>query len=250
MKPCAALLIALLLLPAAYADDAIEQDVSSLLEGMDTSAIDGNQSRKGSGSGNTAAPGGVLMTFDFSYGSESGLYGPMRFNMTKRNLKKLERALAKDRAKLASAGNMSMKIFVRIEMNTQLINKLKSHPNFKSGHGCVIYFDVAELYEKANTDPEYNRQLLLAAARTMGDRSLEAAVQSGSLGGGVASAVTSGVQNSVKSNIQNSVRSSVSTSVQQSVQNTINSAVSGGNGSESTPNSQQGQGGNGGGGAI
>ena len=112
---------------------------------------------------------------------------------------------------------MSMKVFVRIEKNRQLISKLKSHPNFSRGRGCEIYFDVAELYEKANTDPAYNRELLMAAARTMGDNSLEAAVASGNLGGSVDGSVKDGVKSSVQTSVQNSVRSSVRSSVQRSV---------------------------------
>ena len=57
---------------------------------MDTSAIDGTAGSGTTGETKKTGNNGVLMTFDFSYGAESGLYGPIRFNLTKRDLKKME----------------------------------------------------------------------------------------------------------------------------------------------------------------
>ena len=216
------LLLFTLLLPLAYADDAIEQDVSRLYAGMDTSALDNPaQNDSGSTSDNPASTANGILHFDFAYGAESGMYGPIQFILTKRNAKRLERKIAKDENKLASSGNMSLKVLVRLEMNRQLLSKLKASPRFSSGKGCKVYFDVAELFEKANSDADFNRTLVVAAARTMGDDSLARAAQSGDYSGISGGAIAS----SVSSNVRNSVQSSVRSSVQQSVQSTVSQAA-------------------------
>ena len=211
---------------ARAADESIVQDVASLYEGMDTSAIDGSgNSGTGGLSDRTSSDSGMLH-FDFAYGAKTGMYGPVRFNLTKRNLKSLERKLAKDEAKLARSGNMSLKVLVRIEMNRQLIAKLKAHKNFSNGHGCIVYFDVAEMFEKANNDAAFNRTLVAAAARTMGDESLARAAESGNFSGAAGGAVVSSVGSSVRNSVQNSVRSSVQQSVAQSVTTTVTQTAS------------------------
>ena len=246
-QKCLLLLLVIILSGAVYADDAIEQDVSSLLEGMDTSAIDGDGNTAGKlRQGNASNPG--MIHFDFAYGAESGMYGPIQFILTKRDVRRLERKIAKDEKKLASSGNMSLKVLVRLEMNRQLLSKLKTSPRFSSGRGCKVYFDVAELFEKANSDADFNRTLVAAAARTMGDDSLARAAQSGDYSGISGGAITSAVGSSVRNSVQSSVRSSVQQSVQSTVSQTA-ASVSGG-GSGSTSNAQNGNGGNGGGGAI
>ena len=162
----------LLFIGNTYADDVIAQDISKLYEGMDTSAIDGDTKNSGS----TGEPGEVnnsgMIHFDFAYGSETGMYGPISFIFTKRDVKRLERKIAKDVRNLASSGNMSLKVLVRLEMNRQLLTKLKASPRFSSGGGCKVYFDVAELFEKGNSAVDFNRTLVAAAAQTMGDDSL------------------------------------------------------------------------------
>ncbi len=117
---------------------------------------------------------------------------------------------------------MSLKVLVRLEMNRQLLSKLKSSPRFSSGRGCKVYFDIAELFEKANNDAAFNRTLVAAAARTMGDDSLARAAQSGNYSDISGSAIESSVSSNVRSSVQSSVRSSV----QQSVQSTVSQAAS------------------------
>ena len=221
--PSLILLLLTLILPQAYADDAVEQDISKLYEGMDTSALDGTgQKGGGSTSDNTTNVAGGILHFDFAYGAESGMYGPIQFILTKRDVRRFERKIAKDEKKLASSGNMSLKVLVRLEMNRQLLSKLKASPRFSSGRGCKVYFDVAELFEKANSDADFNRTLVAAAARTMGDDSLARAAQSGDYSGISGGAIAS----SVSSNVRSSVQSSVKSSVQQSVQSTVTQAAS------------------------
>ena len=126
---------------------------------------------------------------------------------------------------------MSLKVLVRLEMNRQLLTKLKASPRFSSGKGCKVYFVVTELFEKANSAADFNRTLVAATARTLGNDSLARAAQSSDYSGISGNAIAS----SVSSNVRNSVQSSVRSSVQQSVQSTVSQAatspdnVSGGN---------------------
>ncbi len=66
---------------------------------------------------------------------------------------------------------MSLRVLVHIGMNRQLISKLRANPNFNRDLGCVVYFVVASIFEKANNDAEFTKTLLAATARTIGDQS-------------------------------------------------------------------------------
>ena len=91
-------------------------------------------------------------------------------------------------------------------MNRQLISKLRPNPNFNRYLDCVVYFDVANIFEKTNNDAEFNKTLLIATTRTMGDQSLARAVESGNYSNISSNAIVSSVSSSIRNSVQSSVQ--------------------------------------------
>ena len=97
-------------------------------------------------------------------------------------------------------------VLIHIGMNRQLISKLRSNSNFNKYLDCVVYFDVANIFEKANNDTEFNKTILAATARTMGDQSLGRVVDSGNYSNISSNAIVSSVSSSIRNSVQSSVQ--------------------------------------------
>lgn len=91
-------------------------------------------------------------------------------------------------------------------MSRQLICKLRSNPNFNRDLGCVVYFVVANIFENANNDAEFNKTLLAATARTIGNQSLARAVESGNYSNISSNAIACSVSSSISNSVQSSVQ--------------------------------------------